>query len=596
VSISDAEYLEWLSTDNERIVLVRADAWTGAAVETFTICDRRWYDDVNGDIYIGRLRDDLEIIEALSMDGEQGESNVSVIGLHNEDGALDDWLDYAWAGQPLEILFGGPDWPFDDFRPLFTGRSERIEAVDDTHMDLHVGDNYSRLDRPIVEETLSMHPSSFLRPYPLALGEPQNVTPPISYGEYPSPVECYLVNTWAVDADHAAGAPAYNAVYENGLATTKSLDDVYMFGGSGIDLIGFYFDVNDPEGSVTCDPVTAIAQPLYTPLAVRLETAGAILEYLPRYEMKRDSGFTRLGGFQDKTQLNEKASSSDDYYSASVLISRRESDVNDTLFVDTYKGATRTVTFTANASFTISEGDRYDAVTPENVVKGPLTDAEIDSAAMSQIDSDAGYKLGIWDGGGDLTYIGLFDALFPAGFYHHFNQSGVLTAGLQKDPSAGVSVMSIGGEELMEDPSIVADGYPIYRVRVGCDLNWTKTSSPDEGVSTERAAFLARDYQWEPEEDVSILASFPDATPQDFPSYILDRSDARTEAERLLDLYKVQRYRAHFPARLKILAADLHDVITFDDERYGLHNGKDVRLVGRRTRPLQDRSQIEAWW
>lgn len=580
----------WAQADNERIVLIQLSPWTGSAAESKYMGSQYYYDGTNE--YEDRVKNDLVIRRSLAgaFTG-RGEANVGAMTFDNADRALDDWLTYAWQGRDVTILYGDPSWNIGDFETVFKGLTENAEG-DDTTITIFTRDLMDKLDRPIVERPINMHPQSFGEPFPLSLGTPKNVTPPIGQQIPTNNEGYYICGLWGHGA--AGGKTVYSAVYENGKETGKSLNDRYSVGGGEI---AFRFDVNDPEGTVTAD----LNPPEDTPMRADgddLTKPGEILEYLLSYEMNRESGIAR-GGSTTTIVLDDNATHTDDFYNAAgtvndnsdqgyVAVFRRNSDEAEDGEVSDQTGDT--ITLSSALSFAVEEGDRYDIVPPSTIRYGALESSEIDTDSLDALPA---YNLGIWDGRGGMTYLELLDDIFPGGSWYYWTRASTLKVGLLEAP--GTSSLTIDTDETHDEIIHVQEDAPIYRARVGYDRNWTVMKSPDETVDVARASFLAREYLWELDEDLTVRDAYPEAKPKDFPSYLIDKADAETEAERLMTLFGTARRRIGVNTFAAPFTIDLHDTVTLKDANYGLSSGVDYRVVGITEFPLQGRCELELW-
>lgn len=175
MSLSDADYLEWLRTDHLRVVLAEVECWSGGAVVTRYLSDKIYasgpYDTPASTPYLDLIAGTPSIRQKL---GEP--LGVGALELDNPDGELDTWLDDSFDGRPIRLYIGDPAWSRNDFRMLFTGIVDHLDAGSHNTLVLAIRDKKELLNKPIQENTYSSGPAQG-QPKPLGLGFMYNVEP-----------------------------------------------------------------------------------------------------------------------------------------------------------------------------------------------------------------------------------------------------------------------------------------------------------------------------------------------------------------------------------------------------------------------------------
>ncbi|SDF72903.1 hypothetical protein SAMN05216571_101418 [Onishia taeanensis] len=163
--MTDAAFQAWLDDHAAtRIVLAELDHAAGTEyVATHPYISRPGDSDPN------RIHDDL-LAEAIDIETRiDARLTFGQVRLIN-DGELDDWLGYAWAGHEIRLYLGGPDWSRDDFRLHARGINQGITGARRGELAFGMLDQSAPLDEPIDTGSLPLDGG----PVPLALGSVYN--------------------------------------------------------------------------------------------------------------------------------------------------------------------------------------------------------------------------------------------------------------------------------------------------------------------------------------------------------------------------------------------------------------------------------------
>lgn len=137
----------------------------------------------------------IKFTEKLDINGNPSLSGGD-IEIYNPNGEYDSWLLDTWTNRPINVFFGDPSWPREDFILVFSGVLSGIDSRSRTSINLQVKDKLQRLNTPVSElkyadvapypdssnnspihdplDPLDTVPDVYL---PVLLGEAHNITP-----------------------------------------------------------------------------------------------------------------------------------------------------------------------------------------------------------------------------------------------------------------------------------------------------------------------------------------------------------------------------------------------------------------------------------
>lgn len=164
MAVTDAEYQAWLSDQKQRVILVEAESSNG----TYYIGNTPYISEPPGNQpYIDVVTSIPSIRSRIDGANEVGEIKVV-----NADGEFDDWLTYGWAGWPLRVYLGDPDWARSDFRLILDGVNDGLKVSNQNELALTWRDRGRLLEDPLQKNLDADN-----RPLPIALGTCFNVPP-----------------------------------------------------------------------------------------------------------------------------------------------------------------------------------------------------------------------------------------------------------------------------------------------------------------------------------------------------------------------------------------------------------------------------------
>lgn len=180
--VSAAQFQEWLFRDRQRCVLIEADAYTGAAEETFYFSNRAYVSEPS-DTPANQPYDDILVPKfALTFSSKLSElfTGRSIpdwgdLVLTNENGDRDAWLGYGWDGRSLRIYLGDPAWPKSDFRLILAGVTADIASPQRDRLSLKIADKSWMLNVPVQTTLMGGATANADQPQPLCYGQCFNI-------------------------------------------------------------------------------------------------------------------------------------------------------------------------------------------------------------------------------------------------------------------------------------------------------------------------------------------------------------------------------------------------------------------------------------
>ncbi len=262
---------------------------------------------------------------------------------------------------------------------------------------------------------------------------------------------------------------------------------------------------------------------------------------------------------------------------------------------------------TADVRTGASAADRTVGQILNAIATGPggLTGAEVSAADIAALDSANSAVVGFYAREEISVRAALEPIVNSIGAWFGFDRLGVLRAGRLINPT-GSPVVSFRrlragyGEEAA--PANAADILSIERRPLDdpgrgvppatCTLThtrcWTPQTSDLAGAvltdpAQTRRNFLATETRKATATDSAVLLQFPGAGTRDFDSLIDDATDAQTEVDRRLALFKIRRDRyvvstALTPALIEAL--ELGAIVEIRLPRFGLDAGKLFQVIG----------------
>lgn len=254
MSISDADFLQWLDEDHPRCVLVEASVCpAGGSSPVVRRLSTLPYITAATDSPSLTPYDEIVISIPAFRSGIDTRIAGGAISLAN-DGSLDSWLFDGWGKREVTILLGDPSWPRADFRVFIAGITDTVGIPNDSTFEILIADRKELLNKPFPNEVVaSGEKAGQLIPAPI--GTCFNVSPlysePTSY-------------TYRL----AAGVHAITGVRDSGDSVAATAT---VMPSAGTIALG-----SPADGEVTCDVQGLYYRPSLSDPAYN-DTASAII-------------------------------------------------------------------------------------------------------------------------------------------------------------------------------------------------------------------------------------------------------------------------------------------------------------------------------
>lgn len=228
-----------------------------------------------------------------------------------------------------------------------------------------------------------------------------------------------------------------------------------------------------------------------------------------------------------------------------------------------------------------------------------IASGDINAADVTALDAASPAEVGIWFADERTTLQAMDEVSASAGAFFGFDRLGQLRLGQFGAPSGMpvAEINQINGFDL--DKVSNADGQPTYRVTVNyAKFETVQTTSLAGAVTDDRRAQLAKEYRSFVAEDTGVQIQYLAAGEQLRDTLLTDASAAQVEANRLLNIYKVRRDVFKVTVRLTaatLLSIDLNAVVTLRWNRFGLDDGRLMRVIGGDFDYARNRATFTLW-
>lgn len=464
------------------------------------------------------------------------------IVLVNDDNALDDMLDYGFDGRPITVRWKQLDTPglfyaLSSWTVLFTGTAAKPVAGKST-ITLPLRTRQYDLDIPI-QTNLFAGTNSLPSGREGTTDDLQDKPKPLIWGQVRN-ISPPLVNTSRLIYQLSSLAvDDVGAVYDAGVSLTK---------GSA------YTSISDMETNAP--------------------TAGQF-----RYLLNGAGGETSGGSFI------RLGSSPAGQITADVSQGTLATGVNQR----TVGQIVSAIVARVAPQVTVLSSDITDLDTANSAVVGVYIDSE---RQASDVLDDLCNSVGAWWGFDRTGQFRVKQLTAPTGT----PDWGFRRAGAQYD-AIGTDESEIISAEL----ATVQDqggGIPVWKVIAYFQRNWTVQRSGLSGsVSDARRAVIAEDYRRSVATDSTVKTKHLLSDTLETVTLLDQRTDAATEAARVLGLRSVRRDRLLITASMDAYAGtlDLGDEVAVYMDRWGCAIGKAFRIIGIRLDVLSATVTFELW-
>lgn len=134
----------------------------------------------------------------------------------------------------------------------------------------------------------------------------------------------------------------------------------------------------------------------------------------------------------------------------------------------------------------------------------------------------------------------------------------------------------------------------ISGVKLGFCKNWTVQSNLDTGLPAESKDLFAQEWLTTNVKDGVVASTYRlHAEPPQVDTLLLKGTDAQVEAQRRLDLWKVQRTVYRVEGYANLLTLELGQAVTLYGDRFGLNDGKSGVVIGLQRDWVAGRCNVE---
>lgn len=173
--MTDADFQNWLKHGGRFVALVEVQTSPVRYLSTVAYTTLPTDTPANR-VYAPVVAGGVALSESLPLDGSATLS-AGDIEIHNEDGALDDWLSGVWNNRRVQVFVGDVTWPRADFRLIFDGIAAGLESRTAGRLNITIRDKLQRLNTPVSETLLGGTTANKDRLQPITLGECHNISP-----------------------------------------------------------------------------------------------------------------------------------------------------------------------------------------------------------------------------------------------------------------------------------------------------------------------------------------------------------------------------------------------------------------------------------
>ena len=550
MAISDAQFKVWLEQDStSRVLLVEAVYYDSGSEHTVYMSNGIFvsdptdtpasmpYDDVIRDIpqFSSQLSDALEGFTVPSW----GDIIIS-----NELFAFDDWLDYAWDGRRVTLLYGDSSWPKADFRTILSGTIAEVTSDSSSTLKMSIRDKQWMLNVPVQSKLV---------------GEPELVSG-----------TTYKVSDSAVTS--------IDSVWDNGtLLTLTSQYTVDVANGRftlvspAVGRVTAAFTDNNGNASIGSVIPLCFGQCFnVTPIQIN----ASLLKYQVHDGPIEAITAVRDNGVPVPYTVNLSTGTFILTYSPVGVVT---ADV---------KGA-------KPSTYLTKVGDIVNHIV---TTRTELTSGDIDSTSLSAFITLCPQLIGLYLSG-RANVIDVIDKLITSvGGWYSFNRSGKLILGRMDVPSGTTSSELVADDIIFGGLSLSSQSMATATERIGYSKNYTIQNTTAGSLTPSEKLSYYQPIKIVSANNQSVRTTHLLAIEPDLKETLLvTQSNAQAEANRLLGIWQIPRKTFTVECIISPLTINLGDVVLLTHPRYGLSDGKLLRVIGIRESVTTRRIALTLW-
>jgi hypothetical protein len=220
----------------------------------------------------------------------------------------------------------------------------------------------------------------------------------------------------------------------------------------------------------------------------------------------------------------------------------------------------------------------------------------VDTASVAALNQKNGERVGYYTSTNDLTCAAVIDAIMDStGAWWGYNRLGTFQVGRLDVPATTPVIEFSPGETLSLQRRAAVS--PAWRVVLGYQRAWTVMTDTDLAAQASEVQRLFLRDEWRTVEVTDNATHIRSLLAEDlrFNALIETQTGAQTEAQRRLDLHRVQRevYVARFKAQPFIL--ELGQTVRLFDARFRLSGGKNFVILGMTEDAASNEIELTLW-
>lgn len=207
-------------------------------------------------------------------------------------------------------------------------------------------------------------------------------------------------------------------------------------------------------------------------------------------------------------------------------------------------------------------------------------------------------EVGTYIRNGDNLSDVIDELLSSVGSYKYIDRDGKLQVKLFGTPAGSADVLITQDDMLRDSFRIFDEIEPVNGIELGYKRNWTPQDADAVAgsVSLQDRIDFSKEYRSVQAVDATVNTTYPLASkPPLIESLLQDSTEAATEANRLLTLWKALTRIYEFEATLTPGTVNIGDTVTVSHPRYGFSSGLNCVVVHMREALDTNRALIRVW-
>lgn len=567
----------WLDSSSHLKCVLADIGYYYAGEQTLRLSTRSYYDGANE--YIPNIIGGISFSESLSADLSIS-INYGTLELENTGGSYDHYLNYVWKRRPISLYLGDPSWSKSDFILIFSGLIDNLVSSGESSLQLTLVDGLERLNETIVTKTLkdltgyTAQNTQEEKLLPVLFGEVFNLSPIIvdtginfDTGPWTGVINRLASTSGISIGDTVAATSAAGALY-GGTPTSCVVTDILDNNSITYTVTG---GTRPRPGIITTLLIDGVE---YQPISGSQITISYVKGTGgPVYKITDGINTPYL---DEIIEVRDKA--------APIEVYTARSSFGEFMLKNNVFG---TVTCSAR-SFPQAECTVPNLIKHivKNYGKNKLTDSDIDFTAVSS--DRASYKAGIYitDRVNILEVCSqLAKSINCALFYSttsiNYITGQVTTGKLKlveiKLPNLANSVADLNDSVMLEGTLQITESFPVKSaIKLGYCKNYTQQSNDLAlALNPDHGSIFKDEYWYIEEKDAGVETVYNDTgTVQEEITHLLITAEARAEAIKRLDFWKIPRQLITATYLPHLLFINLGDTVTITSNRFGLSAGK----------------------